>query len=75
MNNQFCKVESARADSGQRKLHAHAREAPVQLDGELEDARWFELEQLRCAAEGLLPPPHTIARRLIEAWVQEQTGA
>jgi len=56
-------------------FHAHAREAPVQLDGELEDARWFELEQLRCAAEGLLPPPHTIARRLIEAWVQEQTGA
>jgi NAD+ diphosphatase len=56
-------------------FHARARAMPVQLDGELEDARWFELEQLKSAPEGLLPPPHTIARRLIEAWVQEQTGA
>jgi len=55
-------------------FHAHARVTPVQLDGELEDARWFELEQLKAAPEGLLPPPHTIARRLIEAWVQEQNG-
>jgi NAD+ diphosphatase len=55
-------------------FHAHARVTPVQLDGELEDARWFELEQLRSAPDGLLPPPHTIARRLIEAWIQEQTG-
>jgi NAD+ diphosphatase len=54
-------------------FHAHAHEAPVQLDSELEDARWFELEQLRDADESLLPPPHTIARRLIEAWIQEQT--
>jgi len=54
-------------------FHAHAREAPVQLDGELEDARWFELEQLRGADDSLLPPPYTIARRLIEAWIQEQT--
>ena len=56
-------------------FHAHAREAPVQLDDELEDARWFELEQLRGADEALLPPPHTIARRLIEAWVREQSAA
>jgi NAD+ diphosphatase len=56
-------------------FHAHAHERPVQLDGELEDARWFELEQLRAADEALLPPPHTIARRLIEAWIQEQTAA
>jgi NAD+ diphosphatase len=56
-------------------FHAHAREAPVQLDGELEDARWFDLEQLRGAEEALLPPPYTIARRLIDAWVQEQTAA
>jgi len=55
-------------------FHAHARETPVQLDGELEDARWFELEQLRSADEALLPPPHTIARRLIETWIQERTG-
>ena len=56
-------------------FHAHASEAPVRLDGELEDARWFELEQLRSADEALLPPAHTIARRLIEAWIQEQTAA
>jgi NAD+ diphosphatase len=56
-------------------FHAHAREAPVQLDSELEDARWFELEQLRGADEALLPPPHTIARRLIESWIAEQTRA
>jgi NAD+ diphosphatase len=56
-------------------FHAHAREAPVLLDSELEDARWFELEQLRCADESLLPPPYTIARRLIEAWIQEQAPA
>ena len=56
-------------------FHAHASEAAVRLDGELEDARWFELEQLRSADEALLPPPHTIARRLIEAWIQEQTAA
>jgi len=56
-------------------FHARARAAQIKLDGELEDARWFELEQLRSAPEGLLPPPHTIARRLIEAWVEEQSGA
>jgi NAD+ diphosphatase len=56
-------------------FHAHASEAPVQLDGELEDARWFELEELRAADEALLPPPYTIARRLIESWIQEQDRA
>jgi NAD+ diphosphatase len=54
-------------------FHAHAREVPVQLDGELEDARWFDLDQLRDADEVLLPPPYTIARRLIEAWIQEHS--
>src|ERR1019366_6401900 len=28
-------------------FHAHASAGMVQLDGELEDARWFELEELR----------------------------
>ncbi|HEY4880767.1 MAG TPA: NAD(+) diphosphatase [Steroidobacteraceae bacterium] len=56
-------------------FHARASEAPVQLDGELEDAHWFDLEQLRGADDSLLPPPYTIARRLIEAWIQEQTPA
>jgi NAD+ diphosphatase len=49
-------------------FHAEATAGPVQLDGELEDARWFELEELRAAPTILLPPPHTIARRLLEAW-------
>jgi NADH pyrophosphatase NudC (nudix superfamily) len=51
-------------------FHAGARAdaGPIRLDGELEDARWFELEELRSAPAILLPPPHTIARRLIEAW-------
>jgi len=44
----------------------------VQLDGELEDARWFDLEQLRGAEEALLPPPYTIARRLIDAWCRSR---
>jgi NAD+ diphosphatase len=51
-------------------FHAHAKAdaGEIRLDGELEDARWFELEELRSAPAILLPPPHTIARRLIEAW-------
>jgi NAD+ diphosphatase len=49
-------------------FHAHARAGEIRLDGELEDARWFQLEELRSAPTILLPPAHTIARRLIEAW-------
>jgi len=48
-------------------FHAQAPVEPIQLDGELEDARWFERSALR-AGQVLLPPPHTIARRLLEAW-------
>ena len=44
------------------------RRCTVRLDGELEDARWFELRGAARAPTILLPPPHTIARRLIEAW-------
>jgi NAD+ diphosphatase len=53
-------------------FHAEASAGPVRLDGELEDARWFELEELRAAPTILLPPPHTIARRLLEAWFTTQ---
>jgi NAD+ diphosphatase len=53
-------------------FHAEAKEAPVQLDGELEDACWFELEELRGSPQVLLPPPYTIARRLIDAWFRSQ---
>lgn len=49
-------------------FHAYASAGEVRLDGELEDARWFRLDELRAAPTILLPPPHTIARRLIEAW-------
>lgn len=49
-------------------FHARASAGEIRLDGELEDARWFRLEELRAAPTILLPPPHTIARRLIEAW-------
>jgi NAD+ diphosphatase len=48
---------------------ADAGAGTLRLDGELEDARWFQLEELRQAATLLLPPAHTIARRLIEAWI------
>ena len=49
-------------------FHARASAGEIHLDGELEDARWFTLEELRAAPTILLPPPHTIARRLLEAW-------
>lgn len=52
---------------------AGAERGPVQLDGELEDARWFERRQLQSEASLLLPPPFTIARRLIDAWIQEHS--
>src|SRR5580700_562417 len=55
-------------------FHAGAVRGPVQLDGELEDARWFGLTQLKSEGALLLPPTFTIARRLIEAWVLEQTN-
>ncbi|HEX4024381.1 MAG TPA: NAD(+) diphosphatase [Steroidobacteraceae bacterium] len=51
-------------------FHAHATQSEIKLDGELEDARWFDLAELRAGRAALLPPPHTIARRLLEAWFQ-----
>jgi NAD+ diphosphatase len=50
-------------------FHARSSAGPIRLDGELEDARWFELEELRSGSHLLLPPAYTIARRLIEAWI------
>lgn len=56
-------------------FHARGqRQAPIVLDGELEDARWFHADELAAAAPGLLPPPHTIARHLLEAWFANATG-
>jgi len=47
-----------------------AVELAVPLNGELEDARWFERSELQSASGVLLPQPHTIARQLIEHWLR-----
>jgi len=48
---------------------------PKARDGELEDVRWFALDQVRAAArsddgELRLPPPVSIARFLIDGWLE-----
>ena len=55
-------------------FHAQAPRDEIRLDSELEDARWFERAQLQSGAV-MLPPAHTIARRLIEAWFQAEEAA
>ena len=50
-------------------FHAEALPDPVRVGGELEDARWFTQEDVRGGAV-LLPPAHSISRRLIDAWLQ-----
>lgn len=42
--------------------------SPVGGSGELEDARWFSREEIRAGA-ALLPPAHSISRRLITSWM------
>ena len=46
---------------------------PAPGDGELEEVRWFEREEVERAARGegelALSPPYSIARRLIDAWL------
>ncbi|MGH8171106.1 MAG: NAD(+) diphosphatase [Steroidobacteraceae bacterium] len=42
--------------------------SPARGIGELEDARWFTREEIRAGA-ALLPPAHSISRRLIGAWM------
>lgn len=42
--------------------------SPVQVSGELEDARWFTREEL-LAGPPLLPPSQSISYRLITAWL------
>jgi NAD+ diphosphatase len=50
-----------------------ARGDPVPGDDELAEVGWFEREELRRAARGegplILAPPYSIARRLIDAWL------
>jgi len=55
-------------------FHAQAVHGAVQLDDELEDARWFSAEEIAASPAALLPAPYTIARRLIDAWYQQVTG-
>ena len=49
-------------------------EVPAPGDGELAEVRWFEREELERAARGegelALSPPYSIARRLIDAWLE-----
>ena len=40
---------------------------PVTRDSELEDVRWFARDEL---GDAVLPPPLAIARRLIDAWLE-----
>ncbi len=54
-------------------FYAEADDEAIRIDGdELTDARWFTRAQIRGrASEGFdIPPPDSIARRLIDDWVQ-----
>jgi NAD+ diphosphatase len=42
--------------------------APIQVGGELQDARWFTRTEIDAGAAGL-PPSHSISYRLITAWL------
>ena len=42
--------------------------SPVQVSGELEDARWFTRADI-AAGHPALPPPGAISARLIDAWL------
>jgi NAD+ diphosphatase len=53
---------------------ATAARGDLTLDDELEDARWHHLSELTGAAPHLLPPPFTIARRLIDDWLRQVGG-
>ncbi len=53
-------------------FYAEAADEAIRVDGdELTDARWFTRDEVRGrAAEGFdIPPPDSIARRLIDDWV------
>jgi NAD+ diphosphatase len=55
-------------------FHAHAAGGePRPNDIELAEVRWFEPQEVEGAAAGrgavFLPPPFTIARRLIDGWL------
>jgi NAD+ diphosphatase len=49
--------------------------SPARVNGELEDARWFTREEVRSGGNALLPFSHSISRRLIVNWLEEQTSS
>jgi NAD+ diphosphatase len=49
---------------------AVAAEEPVLLDGELAEARWFTRGELTGGDRPRLPPPVSVAHRLITAWLE-----
>jgi NAD+ diphosphatase len=53
---------------------SESRLEPIVLDGELEHARWYRPAEL-AADPAILPPSHSIARRLLESWYAGMTGA
>lgn len=51
-------------------FQAHAaRDAPIHLGSELEDARWFTRAEIRAEGVPLVPPSHSISYRLIATWL------
>jgi len=57
---------------------AHAEDPAIQVGPELAEARWFEADELMSglrSRELVLPPPVSIAYRLIEHWLRESAGA
>lgn len=77
-------VADARYDSSQPwpfpasiMIGFRARARPgsaARVSGELEDARWFTREEVRAGGNALLPFSHSISRRLIVNWLEEQTS-
>ena len=55
-----------------RAIEDVQRDQPIRVDDdEIAEARWYSRDDLRAAIEAgdiLLPPPVSIARRIIEAW-------
>jgi NAD+ diphosphatase len=52
----------------------HASGDPRVADDELEDVAWFTRDQVESGTP-LLPPPFTIARRLIDGWLAGQSAS
>ena len=58
-------------------FHASASDTAIRVGEELEDARWWQVDELRSAVtngELLLPFAYSIAYRLIADWYRQTTG-